>query len=211
VEKVIAEFSGGADSCAALLKALHLWPKAEFYPIFVDYGQAYMAREFRSARLLLGHQPFQTVRVKELRTVSVGGLFQNHSEVYVPMRNLIIGAIAANYAEEVGATTIINGSKSIEKDVTDPHSFADSTLAFYTKLTEAIAAGRDNPPAPIRVCSVLAEGRLTKMTKLEVYDYLEEQNIPANVTYSCWFPPKNTLRCNQCSNCKELQSYYDSK
>ena len=202
-KKIVAEFSGGADSAAAVILAKAKWPHADIWPIFVDYGQPYMRQEKAMAIHLsqkLNMLPIKIVKIDNLFTMksNVKGL----SEVYTPLRNMLLLSVAASYANMIGADTILTGSKGLVKVEGDPYSYYDSTVPFYTLMEAVMNYCNEDEKYPIKVVPILTENRTNKMTKLEVYRILGTRRIYKNDTWSCYTPTPEGLECGECHNCK---------
>jgi len=128
------------------------------------------------------------------------------SSVYTPLRNFVIGSMAASYAESVGAEMIIVGSKSLEKDHNDPYSYNDSIKPFYTRLEEVVNFASESD-SYIEVNPILASKRKSKMTKKDVFAELLNYGFDEDDTISCFYP-KEGLECGECNNCIEKQKIF---
>lgn len=201
-ERVVCELSGGADS--ALVAALLKEAGREVFPIFVNYGQPYEWHEYAKSLLLskkLGLHDLYVVDC-QLRT----GHVENCGAEYVPFRNLVLSAIAVNYAQSIDAVAVYSGSKGLTKVPDDPYSFKDSTAPFYV-LVQAVVNYANESRRGIEVVPLLATGRDRKLLKSEVYDLLERKyGIIKSDTWSC-FNPQGDLECRtMCNNCREKYS-----
>jgi 7-cyano-7-deazaguanine synthase len=202
-KKIVAEFSGGADSAAAVILAKLKWPHADIWPIFVDYGQPYMRQELAMAKHLvnkLNILPLKIVKIDNLFTMKIE--FNGLSSVYTPLRNMLLLSVTASYANMLGAEIILTGSKGMVKVEGDPYSYYDSTVPFYTLMENVINYCNENKEKPIKVVPILTENRTNKMTKLEVYRILGTRRIYKDETWSCFTPTPEGLECGECHNCK---------
>ena len=203
--KIVCELSGGADSIASTLKTKEMFPEAEIHGFMVNYGQL----------------PFQIEHVKAidfckkeniyLKVVKIENLFTSGTvdgensadstgvaKIYTPLRNYVILAMAASYAESILARYIITGSKGLNADG-NPYSFKDSVLPFY-ELNNAVL----NYAAyeKIEILPILMHKRNIKMTKKEVYKYIEEKGYGIDDFWNCFNVGHE--RCGYCNNCVEL-------
>ena len=202
-KKIVAEFSGGADSAAAVIIAKEKWPHSEIWPIFVDYGQVYVKQEKERAIYLsqkLNTIPIKLVKIDSLFTMKKD--FTGLSGVYTPLRNMLLLSVSASYANMIGAETILTGSKGMVKVEGDPYSYYDSTVPFYKMMEAVINYCNEEKTSPISVNPILTENRTAKMLKLEVYSILKSYGIGKNETWSCFTPTPEGLECGTCHNCK---------
>jgi 7-cyano-7-deazaguanine synthase in queuosine biosynthesis len=121
--------------------AIHKYKNAEFYGIIINYGQIPFENELDKVENFCNKFNIKlhiidiknlfksgTVKGENYNEISEGQL----SDIYTPLRNLVIGAAAASLAEAIGASVIVTGSKTLNIDRNNPWSFSDSTLGFYT-------------------------------------------------------------------------------
>ncbi len=217
--RVLCELSGGADSTLAAIMAKNKYPKAEFFSLFVNYNQKAVSLEVRASQdihRMLGWpiSSWKSVGIYDLfdgpliNTVSgdVDKVWNNLAAAYLPLRNLVIGAIAVSWADAIKADVIISGSKGLVKIETDPYSFKDSTVPFYV-LMEAVA-NYAKESGRVSIEPILAENRNTKMTKKEVYRQLRSMGFTYTDTVSCFTPVGNAV-CGKCKNCVEKRRLWD--
>jgi 7-cyano-7-deazaguanine synthase len=206
--KVICELSGGADSALAAIWAKKKYPEAEFFALFVDYGQPYRVQEAcRSLDLskkIWANTNWKMVKVAELYERYLG--MKGQASEYFPSRNLLIASISAVYAAMVGAQVIVTGSKSFSKMEKDPYSFRDSTLGFYAVM-EAAANASFERDFSVRIEPLLAMGREKKLNKHEVMGHLLMEGIKPNETWSCYHPTADGKICGKCYNCMNRAVY----
>jgi 7-cyano-7-deazaguanine synthase in queuosine biosynthesis len=208
VTKVICELSGGADSALAAIYAKKKYPEAEFFTLFVDYGQSYAVQEQKRS-LALAKKIFPDTNWK---LVEVKELYQRYlpkegdAKEYFPSRNLLIASISAVFAAMVEAQVIVTGSKSFSKIEKDPYSFQDSTLGFYAVM-EAAANRSFERDSSIRIEPLLAMGRENKLLKFEVMVELAVNGIVASETWSCYHPTELGGICGKCFNCVNRKEF----
>jgi 7-cyano-7-deazaguanine synthase in queuosine biosynthesis len=206
--KILMEISGGADSMLSSLLAIKKYgPDAEYHGILVDYHQLPFEKE--KAKALEFCDKYNI----KLHIVSVDGLFvggavtgehnvEEVSDIYTPLRNFVIGAMASSLAERIGASVIVSGSKTLNKDK-QPWSFSDSTLGFYLHMDSMLNYLTDGS---IKMDPILMENRQNKMTKFEVFDALiDDFGLNMSDFWNCF--NSSTTQCGECNNCKEIQKY----
>ena len=110
---------------------------------------------------------------------------------YIPMRNCIFYALAASYAEEVGANLIVGGHN---KD--DVESYADSTPAFFNQLGRAFLAGS----ALLRSRRLKIVLPLSNKTKAQVVKLASTLGVPLEYTWSCH--GEGRVHCWKCPGCQ---------
>lgn len=209
--KIVVEQSGGADSMVAALEAKRLFPDAKLYGFMVNYGQAPFSIEYEKAKA------FCEKNFIELKIITIKDLFSEGTvkgeesaeetgiaKIYTPLRNLVIGACAASYAESIGAELIISGSKGLNDDG-KPYSFRDSLLPFYELMTAVLNYASYKS---IKMMPILTHHKNSKMSKLEVYKYLEDNSYGIDDFWNCF--NAGPERCHKCNNCKELDNMIDN-
>ncbi len=207
--KVVVELSGGADSALAAIYAIRKYMTADFYALFIDYGQKYAEQE-RKASVEIANHLNCFYGGWNWEEVKISKFWQQGDKVveYIPLRNLFLSSIALSYAQSVGAEVLINGSKSLAVDSTDPYSFRDSTKLFYQHLELTELTGTEDHIPLVRIEPLLAMNRTVKMTKREVYKELEDLAMPE--TWSCFHPSEDGKECGSCKNCKEKAEYVNT-
>jgi len=202
--KIVITLSGGADSTLAALKMKERWPDAEYYPVFIDYGQICADQEKKTAFDLARKLDFLGLHMITLGKIwSGGGMIDGESEdndVYTPVRNLALLSCTIAYAESIEADIVVTGSKGHSKILSEEHSYYDSTIPF-AKMMESIWYYASENKRRVQVVPILAEGRKETMTKEEVYKELLQYNILYKDTWSCFQGGRD--ECGRCSNCLE--------
>jgi 7-cyano-7-deazaguanine synthase len=200
---ILCEISGGYDSALAVLKAKEKYKGGKFFGIMVNYGQAPFEKEFELAK------KFCVKEGLELKVVEIKNLFhtgtvigessseEKISNIYTPLRNLVILSCASSYAEFIKAEVIIVGSKGLNIDL-GKHSFKDSVLPFYV-LVEGVLkyASYEN----ICIDPILTNNRNIKMSKKEVIEDLISYGYSLHDFWNCF--NSNDVMCGYCNNCLE--------
>ena len=204
--KILIEISGGADSMLAALYAIDEFRGAEFHGIILEYGQIPFELEYARALNFCQKNNIELHRV-QIRDLFKSGTvlgeteFQTGiSDIYTPLRNLVIGSCAASLAETIDADTIVVGSKTLNLDQRS-HSFPDSTLGFYVLFNSLMSYLHGG----IKFYPILMKNRNVKMTKFEVFDELISRGYTLESFWNCF--NSNFEMCNNCNNCNELNEY----
>lgn len=205
--KIVCTLSGGSDSAYASLVAKKMWPDAEFHSFFVDYGQPEVTRERLASHVVhdkLGFKPenWHDVRIESLYTFDRKQGDQ-HS-LYVPVRNLVIAAMASAFAESIGAEMVVVGNKSFHKTLGDPLTY-DGNREFY-KALEAVVQMAQVSKTLITLEPTLSLGK-EKLSRRDVYYALWSSGFEYDDTFSCWFG-YDGKECQHCKNCIEKRSLY---
>jgi 7-cyano-7-deazaguanine synthase in queuosine biosynthesis len=198
-------FGAGIDSYIALFQALK--DKRDVVLVWVDYGQPYARHErhvfrnligvgpggfYRDAKTLLdryGVHIQKDTRFEEpdkiplLRPDETEGLDWQH--YIIPARNLVLAAIASQYADQVW---IVSNKRSVESVGTP-----DKTSRFYTEASDLFSQfyGR----------RVIVTTPFKQKSKLQaVQDYLEAGGCVQALreTFSCYTPPTSDELAQKC-------------
>lgn len=162
---VVVQVSGGIDSAAAAVLTVRQFTKQRVLGLYVSYGQAYHAQEARAAQYVadvLGISPLRFVAIRGLPLVAAQ---PGSPAEYAPVRNAVLGMVAASVAQSVGAHRVVVGNKSTTYRPDDPYSFRDCTAAFFAEMTRAVGEGSE-PGAAVRFCMPMAGS--TKRCALEL-------------------------------------------
>ncbi|MCE9958215.1 7-cyano-7-deazaguanine synthase [compost metagenome] len=150
MKKAVVVFSGGQDSTTCLVQALALYD--EVHAITFDYGQRHR-EEIETARRLAGqigiaaHKVMDVTMLGELAVsaltrddIPVSGELQDNGlpNTFVPGRNILFLTLAAIYAYQVGADTLITGVCE-----TDFSGYPDCRDDFVKALNQAVSLGLD--------------------------------------------------------------------
>ena len=210
-QKIVIEISGGADSMLAACMAIEKYGAyCEYHGVFLDYGQLPGDTELKKANDFCHRYGIQLHVIQLHGLFTTGAVNGEHevgeiSDVYTPLRNFVIGSVAASLAERLGASVIVSGSKTLNLDGT-PWSFTDSTLGFYLHMDEML---NYLTRGQIKTDPILMENRNTKMTKFEVYDGLLKRGIDLTDMWNCF--NSSTEPCGHCNNCKTLNEYKNAR
>ena len=204
-KKAIALLSGGMDSvtAAAMIKNQGY----EIYALTVSYGQRH-SREIESAKRLaiwLGAKEHEVIDLpisrllksslmnpeEDLTSKDEKTIGSSIPSTYVPGRNAILLAIAAAWAESIGAEAIVMGVNAIDysgyPDCGQP--FID---AFENVIKIATKSGVEGHPVEI-----LAP--LAKMSKEAIVRKGTELGVPFKETWSCY--SGGNKPCGVCDSC----------
>lgn len=150
--KAVVVFSGGQDSTTCLLYAIEQFD--EVHAITFDYGQRH-ALEIEVARQItvdLNIAAHKVLDVNLLHELAVSALTRDAIPVsndlqanglpntFVPGRNILFLTLAAIYAYQVGAKTVITGVCE-----TDFSGYPDCRDEFVKALNKAVGLGMDYP------------------------------------------------------------------
>ncbi len=186
--------SGGLDSTT-----LAYWLRARsisYVPLFIDYGQHCARIELATLRSVL-----PTDAAAALDTISIADVYENsasrlikapdlwhdkidHSDLYVPYRNLLLLSVAAAYAQSRAAAVVysafINSNHALE---------IDCSAAFFENLSSLLAS----------YGSVKIEMPFRNMSKRAVCELGLSLGAPIAKTFSCQVSPD--FPCGACPNC----------
>lgn len=168
---MIVCFSGGLDSFIAWLYLGK--PKA----IFCKLGSKYEFKELNTVLKLRDIAGIDLILDDSLRL----GQFEQGENAYIPNRNLLIGAIASNYDDDI----CIAGVKGDDVEDKNPEAFR-----VMSNCLTKISKGRK-----IRIFSPF-----WNMSKEEIVAWYIDKNFPVewlNISISCY----NSTVLNQCGEC----------
>ena len=185
--------SGGVDSatCLYLIRAHH----AVRALTFEYHGIA--ARELQSAKAIAaeaGVVEHRLTRLPDLREAAdiPGARFPGLPPTYIPLRNSIFYSIAAAYAEETGAGSIVGGHNRDDSGV-----FRDVSPEFFTTLERAFWAGS----AVLRRNKTRIVRPLKNRTKVQVVRLAASLKVPLELTWSCHRDgSEHCWRCDGCAS-----------
>lgn len=196
--KAVIVFSGGQDSTTCLIHALPMYD--EIHCITFDYGQRHRA-EIEVAQQLskkLGVMVHKVLDTSLLNELAISSLTRDNIPIaksfgdglpstFVPGRNILFLTLAAIYAYQVGAETIITGVCE-----TDFSGYPDCRDEFVKALNKAIELGMDYK---LRI-----ETPLMWLNKAETWalaDYHKQLDLIRYHTLSCY----NGIKGSGCANC----------
>lgn len=196
----VALLSGGLDSLVALAARA---PDAETaLCLTFDYGQPAAARELHAARTIAGHYSAKhhVVELPWYRELLPEGLAnaaavpqpeelgtESAAAVWVPGRNLVFIAIAAAWAEKLGAAEVVTGFNA-EEAATFPDNSADFAAAANAALSFS-SAGKVKVSAPLAGLDKRAIVRLGR-----------ELDAPIELAWSCY--RGGEAPCGKCESCQ---------
>ena len=200
--------SGGLDSAVNLIKALDETGVA--LALTFDYGQKAAAREIAAAEAMcrtwgVPHRVIELPWLAEICSTALvnpdleaprltpeqlGGARVARGEtaraVWVPNRNGVFIAIAAAFAESLGAETVVTGFNAEEAA-----TFPDNSAAF---ASAANAALHFSTATGVRVMSYTQE-----LTKSQIVRLGREIGAPLAMVWSCYYG--GTEPCGHCESC----------
>lgn len=212
----VVVFSGGQDSTTCLIQALDRYD--EVHCVTFDYGQRHRA-EIETARQLaktLGVTAHKILDATLLNELAISSLTRDNIPVpgcsvpgaipstFVPGRNILFLTLAAIYAYQVQAQTVITGVCE-----TDFSGYPDCRNEFVRALNKAVSLGMDYP--------LTIETPLMWLTKAETWamaDAYQQLNLVRYQTLTCY----NGFLGSGCGNCdachlraKGLDEYLSNK
>lgn len=119
-------------------------------------------------------------------------------EGYVPARNLAFYAIAAYYAEALGARRVVGGHHGADAD-----RFPDASPDFFRAFEHAANLGlwsRAREPLTVQL-------PLRGLVKRQVLDMGFALRVPFEATWSCYWD-RTEEPCGQCQSCAERASAF---
>ena len=193
--------SGGMDS--AVLLASQLPTGTRVSAISFDYGAKHNHREIPMAADLCRHYnvPHQVVALPFIDQLFASNLLHsggavpdgaydaaNMKQTVVPFRNGIMLAIAAGYAESVGAARVLIASHSGDHAI-----YPDCRPAFNAAMGAAITAGTAD--------AVTLEAPFAGMDKREIGDLGRSLGVDFTRTWTCY--KGGAVHCGTCGACDE--------
>lgn len=185
--------SGGIDSATCLYHARRKGYRLRALTVAFHHISK---GELNAARAIAGKakvEEYRLVNIPELR--EIGDIPElavpDLPPTYIPQRNSIFYALAASYAEEVGADFIIGGHNKEDQLI-----FDDTKDEYFESLQKALwAASRALKSRRTRIIRPLR----TK-TKAEVIRYALSLGVPLELTWSCH--AEGTRPCWNCDGCR---------
>jgi len=216
-KKAVMVFSGGQDSTTCLIQALALYD--EVHCITFDYGQRHVA-EIEVARQLakqLGATVHKVMDVSLLNELAISSLTRDNIPVpavnssgeslpstFVPGRNILFLTLAAIYAYQVKAETVITGVCE-----TDFSGYPDCRDEFVKALNQALKLGMEY--------DVRLDTPLMWLNKAETWalaDYHHQLDLVREHTLTCYNGVIGT-GCGECDACnlraRGLNEYLQNK
>jgi 7-cyano-7-deazaguanine synthase len=194
--------SGGMDSCVAA--AIAATEHAELAFLHVSYGQRTEAREGRAFQELAEHYKVTKRLVASLDYLArIGGSSLTDAEIpvaaanlsarevptsYVPFRNAHLLAIAASWAEVLGARAIYIGAVA-----EDSSGYPDCRPEFYAAFQHAIDTGT-RPETRVEIKTPVIHLRKSEIIRRGL-----ELGAPLELTWSCYQAEERA--CGRCDSC----------
>ena len=108
------------------------------------------------------------------------------SSVWVPGRNTVFTAIAASYAESIGAEIIIVGW-----DKEEANTFPDNSKEYLKSFNELFNVGS--------LIDIEIKAPAIDLDKYEIVKLGSKVNAPMELSYSCY--KGNNVHCGVCESC----------
>src|SRR5471032_2043974 len=218
MKRAVVVFSGGQDSTTCLIQALTQYD--EVHCITFDYGQRHRA-EIDIARKLsveLGAKAHKVLDVGLLNELAVSSLTRDNIPVpvlgetednglpstFVPGRNILFLTLAAIYAYQIQAETVITGVCE-----TDFSGYPDCRDEFVKALNKALQLGMEY--------DVRLEPPLMWLNKAETWALADDHHqldLIRNQTLTCYNGIIGT-GCGNCDACnlraRGLNDYLENK
>jgi len=199
---VILLSSGGLDSTTV---AYWLVEKGiEILPIFFDYGQHCVEKEWATLLQVLPREGLKPERIdisgifkgSPSRLIAEPNLWTEHvddADLYVPYRTMLLLTAGAACAQTRGLNTVYSGfiNSNHAKEI-------DCSAAFLNGL-DALAAG---------VGAVRFATPFRDWSKAQVVNEAMRLNVPVGATYSCQL--FSDTPCGACPNCVERLNAIES-
>jgi 7-cyano-7-deazaguanine synthase len=194
--------SGGMDSCVTT--AIAREENAELALLHVSYGQRTEARERLAFEAIADYYEVPrrlAVSIEHLARIGGSSLTEPTMQVaqanleskeiptsYVPFRNAHLLAIAASWAEVIGAGAIYIGAVA-----EDSSGYPDCRPEFYAAFEQAIEKGT-RPETDIKIMTPIIHLRKSEIVRRGL-----ELNAPLNLTWSCYQASERA--CGRCDSC----------
>jgi 7-cyano-7-deazaguanine synthase len=209
MREAVVLLSGGLDSATSLA-----WARREgwsAHALTVDYRQRHSIEVSRAGELArrLGAATHRTVAI-DLTFLRGSALTDRSVEVpkrrsdaamragvpatYVPARNTLFLAVAAAWAESIGARDLVIGVNTV-----DFSGYPDCRPEFLAAF-ERVAEAGTKPAADGRHWRVHAP--LAAMSKAEIVRSAVAWGVPCELTISCYDPEPDGRPCDVCDACR---------
>jgi len=211
--------SGGADSSTLLGWWLSSPSVDKVFPISFDYRQKHV-RELAAGALVLAHYAELYPEVIQSRKIfHIGEIWgdvttapllnpkvvipdqsdNKQVSTVVPFRNTILIAIAAGYAETVGAANIVYGM--VKEDIP---AYRDCRPEYVSGMSKALYLGATEEHR-----SPILHAPFNTWSKAQIVEWGLAHDVPYHLTHTCY--EGTTLACGKCDACAErIQSFRDN-
>ena len=192
MNRVVICMSGGFDS--SVLGGLSRGA-VDLFPIFFEYAQPSLSEERASLLDFCSAMDLRDPMIVQLPPLQAND--KSLSLPYYPFRNLLFATHAAVYAQHLGASEVWLGF------IADANAtaFPDSTDLLCTQvniLLESVYGSK---------ATVTVRSPNSTMRKRDLVMRAYENNLPTDITYSCYRP---NGRCRSCGACKAVISAFAS-
>jgi len=203
--------SGGMDSCVAVAIA-----RQEYEPalMHVSYGQRTEARELRAFHAVADHYGVArrlVARLDHLKAIGGSALTDATRDAvnarrpgsaipdtYVPLRNTHLLAMAASWAEVLGARSIYIGA--VEEDGS---GYPDCREEYYGAFNQLLRVAA-RPESRLQVVTPLIH-----LSKAQIVREGLRLGAPLHLTWSCYTGQE--AACGQCESCRlRLKGFRDA-
>ncbi len=196
--------SGGLDSATA---GALLRRRFRLHAFSFRYGQRH-AVELAAAKRVARALGIRDHRVVELDLAAFGGsaltdrgmavpkkrrIGKEIPSTYVPARNTVFLAIAAAYAETIGARDLVVGF-----NVLDYSGYPDCRPQFLRAFERVLAAGTKSGAEGARW---RIHAPLLRMTKAQIIRSAVRARLDLSLTHSCYDPDRRGRACGACDSC----------
>ncbi|NIH15378.1 7-cyano-7-deazaguanine synthase QueC [Serratia symbiotica] len=204
MKRAVVIFSGGQDSTTCLIQALQQYD--EVHCVTFDYGQRHHAEiaVAQELSLTLGTKAHKVLDVGLLNKLAISSLTRDNIPVpaynlnqknalqstFVPGRNILFLTLAAIYAYQIAAETVITGVCE-----TDFSGYPDCRNEFIKALNQAIVLGIAR--------HIRFETPLMWLNKAETWalaDYYHQLALVRQDTLTCYNGIKGD-GCGECAAC----------
>lgn len=199
--------SGGLDS--TVTAAVAKQDGCDLYLLTISYGQRHLI-EIERAKQVAQALGVVSHRVLPIDLRAIAGSALTGSEpvpkdrsaacrvagvptTYVPARNTIFLAVAAAYAETVGASRIYFGA-----NVIDYSGYPDCRPEYLRAFEQVLRLGTR---AGVEGQSIEIKTPLLKMTKADIIRLGISLKAPLHLTHSCYDPSGDGKACGHCDSC----------
>lgn len=203
--------SGGMDSCVAAAIARQTCEPAFLH---VSYGQRTEARELQAFHAIADHYGVArrlVARLDHLKAIGGSALTDETREAvnarrpgsaipdtYVPLRNTHLLAMAASWAEVLGARSIYIGA--VEEDGS---GYPDCREGYYREFNRLLRVAA-RPESRLRVVTPLIH-----LTKAQIVREGLRLKAPLHLTWSCY--TGQIVACGACESCRlRLKGFRDA-
>ncbi len=204
-DSAIILLSGGLDSLVALDIISKKIDNKNILALFFNYGQKAYFDEFDAVKKISEKYDikYEKIDLPYLKNITNNALtnpdnndFDNLESIWVPNRNGLFLNIAASYCDSKKIDYIIIGINEEEG-----REFSDNTKEYIKSANEFLKYCVSYPTKVIAPCQ--------NMDKLEMVNYMIENEIPFNLIKSCYESKENTGK-KHCMNCKSCKLLYNA-